>query len=254
MNTNGSDTAKNGLTVCVDWLSFTLTSSIEPTDAFSLLGYSKDNFYELPSGRYGYKKCYKHLTHNVHVLYDGNDGMGVHVDVSGSAIDEVLHSYHDKHCVQTPFGVAYESSSGEFDPEKDDMGSTVLADLLSDVLSVGKITRLDLAVDDMDAFYFTMNDLQNLFESGSCSTRFKGFRQDKETSFSGKVTGNTFYLGSRKSECMVRIYDKQLEQNKKLKQAKKTTCGTSMGSLGTGIKRRACKRCFQNSCVRNASR
>ena len=101
---------KNGLTVCVDWLSFTLKESKEPSEAFELLGYNRDDFMELPSGRYGYKSAYKHLTEHVYVLYDGNDGMGVHVDISGSSIDNVISAYRKKGTVPTPFGdYAYET-------------------------------------------------------------------------------------------------------------------------------------------------
>lgn len=210
MNLGSNVAFRNGLSVLVDWLSFTLKESVEPTDAFQLLGYSSADFHPLPSGRYGYKSAYVHrMNAGFTVLYDGNDNMGVHVDISGGALDDVLRNYHDKRCVLTPFGdMAY---------DVDDFASTVFADLLKDICSTGKITRLDLAIDDMGAEHFTMDELQHIFDSGSCVTRFREYRQQKSKSFTGKVTGNTFYLGSRTSMCMVRIYDKKLEQNAKLK-------------------------------------
>lgn len=215
MKFGGSDTFRNGLSVRIDWLSFTMKESVEPTDAFELLGYSSVDFHALPSGRYGYKSAYTcRIQDGITVLYDGNDGMGVHVDISGSAVDDVLQHYHDKCCIVTPFGgMAYDT---------DNFASTVLSDLLKDICLVGKITRLDLAIDDMGAEFFTMDELQEIFDSGSCVTRFKEYRQQKSKSFVGKTTGNTFYLGSRTSMCMLRIYDKKLEQNAKLRRTEES--------------------------------
>jgi len=218
MEIGGDAKLNNGLSVLVDWLSFTLIDSIEPSDAYELLGYSSADFHMMPKGQYGYKTSYKHLVHNIHVLCDGNDSMGVHVDISGSAVEDVLKHYHDKRCVATPFGgSAYECEN---------MQSTVLSDLLKEIGVSGKVTRLDLAIDDIGAQYFSMDELETIFESGACSTRFKEYRQDKSKTFGCKVTGNTFYLGSRKSACMLRIYDKQLEQNAKLKKTKEPLIDT----------------------------
>ena len=48
----------NGLTVRVDWLSFTLKDITVPATAFELLGYDASAFQLLPSGRFGYKSAY----------------------------------------------------------------------------------------------------------------------------------------------------------------------------------------------------
>lgn len=198
----------NGLTVRVDWLSFTLKDITVPATAFELLGYDACAFQLLPSGRYGYKSAYTcNAVNGVTVLFDGNEGMGVHVDISGSAFDIVLQKYYENHCENTPFGVAYAT---------DDLMGTVLCNMLKDIMSVGQITRFDLAVDDIGAEYFNMDELQEIFETGKCVTRFRGYKQQKSKTFTGEVTGNTLYLGSRRSACMLRIYDKKLEQNAKL--------------------------------------
>lgn len=212
MKLGGNDTFRNGLTVRVDWLSFTLKDSVDPCDAFDLLGYSITEFHALPSGRFGYKSAYACVANDgLAVLFNGNDGMGVHVDVSGSAVDDVLSHYHEKRSVSTPFGdVAYEA---------DDIASTVLSDLLKEICLCGKLTRLDLAIDDMGAEYFTMDEIQNMCQMGMCVSRFRSFRPDMEIAFTGPVLGHTIYFGKRESACMIRAYDKKLEQNAKLQKS-----------------------------------
>lgn len=209
----GADaTFRNGLSVCVDWLSFTMPEIEDPIDVIELLGYSDVDF-RASSGRYGYKSAYVCLLHDgLTILYDGNEGMGVHVDISGSAIASVLQSYYDSRLmISTPFGeMAYEAA---------DLASSILSDLLNDILLVGKITRLDLAIDDIGAEYFALDEVEELLEIGACVTRFKEYRIQKSKSFGGKTSGNTVYLGSRSSACMIRIYDKKLEQNAKLKKS-----------------------------------
>lgn len=46
---------ENGLKVSIDWLSFTITKLSCVGDVLSLLGYSREDFNEMPRGRYGYK-------------------------------------------------------------------------------------------------------------------------------------------------------------------------------------------------------
>ena len=71
------------------------------------------------------------------------------MDVSGSAIQDLIEHYLKSRSVITPFGdMAYETSS--FD-------GTVLSDILRDISTVGHITRLDLAIDDIGAQYYTLD-------------------------------------------------------------------------------------------------
>lgn len=199
---------RNGLSVRVDWLSFTIKDCTEPFDVIDMLGYSSNDFLALSHGRNGYKSAYAcRICDGLSILFDGNDGMGVHADISGGAIENVLKHYHDKRLFDVPFG------GSAYEADRDN--STVLTDLLREICVSGKITRLDLAIDDIGAEHFTMSELQELLETGSCVSRFKEYRQDISKTFGGSVTGNTLYLGSRKSLCMLRIYDKKLEQNSK---------------------------------------
>lgn len=210
MNLMEKITLKNGLCVLVDWLSFTLTSAQEPSSALDLLGFSMDEFYELPSGQNGYASCLKCLSSNLRILYNGNENMGVHVIVSGSAISDLLTHYCKKtfRPVSTPFG-SHGVEVSSFD-------ESVLSSFLKSVLDVGKFSRIDLAVDNLGELYFDMDELANIFNSRLYVSKSRSWKYIVNHD-SNYITGQSIYLGSRSSDLMLRIYDKRLEQQSKHK-------------------------------------
>lgn len=199
----------NGLKICIDWLSFTLSEPCSLDSVFSLMGYPMADFQSLPKGRNGYRSQLHHPLYSISVQYDGQEGMGIHVDVSGSAVPDLLDHYYIVHQSPTPFGgMAYNMSS--FD-------STVFSDMLKDISASGHITRLDLAIDDMGARYYTLPSLNEKLSENSYVSKFRGWKHLVERKNSGdidNITGYTIYMGSRVSPVMLRVYDKQLEQNK----------------------------------------
>lgn len=198
----------NGLSICVDWLSFTILDTTLPNYIVSMLGYNLSDFRECPHGLRGYRKQLKHFIYPISIMYDGNDGMFVHAEISGSAIADVVTHFQNKHSFLTPFGtVAYETVS--FD-------STVFADLLQEIQAHGQITRLDLAVDDRTTQYYDMPELHAIFSSGNYLSKFRKWKELVKYEDANRRTGHTIYLGSRESGVFIRIYDKQLEQNEKL--------------------------------------
>lgn len=197
----------NGLFASVDWLGFTLTNEEDPTVAITLLGYDKEEFTLLSRGASGYRNQYRHALYPVFILFDGNEGMGIHVDITGTAITDVIKHYKESHTVKTPFGKGFEAQ---------DFNLTIFAHLLKEILSCGHITRLDLAVDDIGAKYYTLADLSAVLASGNYVSKFRSYKEIKENKDSNTCIGHTIYLGSRASDAMLRVYDKQLEQSKKL--------------------------------------
>ena len=122
MKTGERDIHSNGLNICIDWLSWTLSEPCTVEFALQLMGYSIADFQLLPQGRNGYRSQLHHSVYPISVQYDGREGMGIHVDVSGSAIQDLIEHYLKSRSVITPFGdMAYETSS--FD-------GTVLSDIL----------------------------------------------------------------------------------------------------------------------------
>lgn len=199
-------TLENGLYISVDWLSFTIKNNMLPENVVALFGLQMTDFQSGLNGRYGYKSRIRHSHHSIDILYDGNDDMGIHVDVTGSAIGYFLESYRNKHSEVTPFGgIAYAMDS--FD-------STVLSDLLQEILDIGKITRLDIAIDDLGCSYYSMDELTDIFNDGLYCSCFRKWKLNLEKGKFG-TTGHSIYFGSRTSEIMFRIYDKRLERNSK---------------------------------------
>lgn len=197
----------NGLYLSIDWLSFTVKDDMSYLDVVSYFGLRMEDFQTGLNGRYGYKSRIQHSIYPIHVLYDGMDGMGVHVDISGSAVGYFLNSYKEKKtCDMTPFG--------ELSYSVESFDSTVLADLLKDIMDKGQLTRLDLAVDDFGCHYYSLDELTDIFNSGLYVSKFQKWKLNMEKS-KGRTTGHTIYLGSRTSEIMLRVYDKKLEQNSK---------------------------------------
>ena len=211
MNIGNDTNLNNGLYLVVDWLEFTIKKVMSWETAISHFGLNINEFKIELKGAQGYKSRVRHIIYPISFLYDGNDDMGIHVSVSGSAVRYFLDCYFKKYdCCDTPFGgVAYEVES--FD-------DTVLKDVLKDILDIGQVTRLDLAVDDKGCAFYTCEEVCNIFQNGLYTSRFKTydfvFKGGK-----GFCSGRTLYLGSRKSELFIRIYDKQLEQNSKKKGA-----------------------------------
>lgn len=192
----------NGLSVLVDWIGFTVLSLSVLDDILSLFGLSRSDFSILPHGSNGYKSCILYNGCNIRVSYDGNENMGVHFDISGSGVSCFLELYKQSISYQTPFGPAYNKSPDE----------TILCSLFRSISSVGKLTRLDLAVDDIGCKYFSCDDIENYYQNDQIRSRFSKHQHIYSDSDHVK-TGDTIYFGSRKSDVFLRIYDKQLEQS-----------------------------------------
>lgn len=211
MKTGVKDIHSNGLNICIDWLSWTFSESCTLETVFHFMGYPMADFQKLPQGRNGYRSQLWYSAYPISVQYDGQEGMGIHVDVSGSAVPDLIEHYIKAHSSPSPFcGMAYESS---------DFDSSVFSDMLKGISSCGHLTRIDLAIDDMGARYYTLPSLDAKLSNKFYVSKFRKWRHLVEHENGNDITGYTIYMGSGSSSIMLRIYDKQLEQNKKLKKA-----------------------------------
>ncbi len=214
METGYRENLANGLSALVDWMSFTFTELNNPDQVIKLLGFRIDDFNDMEKGRYGYQKGYKCTWCNLTVLYSGQPGMGVHVDISGSAILAVLEKYHESSMAAVPFG--------DVGMEVQNFGDTVLADFLKTIFgSGGKFSRMDLAVDDISSNFFSARDVLNLVRNDQYSTRLRAGRIEEGF---GSEYGLTIYFGSRKSDLMIRVYDKAAERDAKKKAILSEAC------------------------------
>lgn len=203
-----SDCLNNSLVASIDWIAF--TSTIIPTaeEMMGFLGYFTGDFVVLPKGAQGYKKMYRLNGFPVTILTDGTPEMGIHVIIAGSAIADVLEHFKRTLADHAPF-------TEESVLELTDLGNTVMIEFLQQVKQIGWLTRFDLAVDDHGAQYFSVEDIRAFLDRQEVVSKFRKFRDVYESTLGSECTGHTVYLGSRQSEIMLRIYDKQLEQNQK---------------------------------------
>lgn len=202
-----TDITKNNLRVLIDWLSFTFSpgEDFTVTDAVTFLGFHTDDFIRASKGASGYRTMHLYNGANIRVLSDGKPDMGIHVDVSGSAVPSLLYAWQKKNTCNTPFGETATMYS--------DFGYALLLDMLDALSGIATFTRLDLAIDDIGCSYYSCDDISRLAENQQVISRFKKFEiRNPRTLSDGTKKGHTVYFGSRKSEIMLRIYDKKLEQ------------------------------------------
>lgn len=205
MKTGNNLTTDNQLCISVDYIAFTITEGFTVDTLLSMYGLSLADFVVKPKGGYGYRSLIVHNTESIRVYYDGNEDMGIHVEVTGSAIPYFLKCFEASgYNVPTPFGFAYDVDSFDI---------TVLADLFRQIMGDGHLTRLDLAIDDKGAQYYTLKELSDCVHQGAFSSRFRSHKEILE--FGNGKSGHTIYFGSRESDIMLRVYDKKLEQCKK---------------------------------------
>lgn len=197
----------NNLKISCDWLSFTvLNNNYSVEDVCNFLGYAFHDFTEMPKGGNGYSSMIKLDGFPVMILYNGKSDMGIHVSISGSAITEVLSKYKESKKIDGAFGSGYLGTYGI---------ESYLSEFLKEIRSIGQLSRIDLALDDQTNDYFSLDDLLSYVQNEQVVSKFRGYRHIKESSLSGELNGQGIYFGSRKSDIMLRVYDKKIEQEKK---------------------------------------
>lgn len=195
----------NKLEVSIDWLGFTVFDFSTPMNVVEWLGFNESDF-TVCNGGYGYKASLRHNLYPIVIFYDGNENMGIHVDISGSAVSPAVDAYIDSTKELTPWG--------DYAAEYHEEGC--MKAYLCHLNDCAKFTRLDLAIDDKGGNYYSVDEVKEICENERCATRFKGYRMVSESKFNSKgKIGNTLYIGDRSSSCYLRIYDKRLEQIKK---------------------------------------
>ena len=191
----------NSLKVSIDWIAFTSTIITEVSEMISFLGYADEDFVLLPRGANGYKKMHRLESAPVTILSDGNEDMGIHVVISGTAIPDLLEHFRASITGDTPFAAEAVTLS--------DFDNSIMTEFLQQVRRLGWLTRFDLAVDDLGAQYFTLDDVKGFLDRQEVVSRFRVYKNVLEATFANEKTGHTIYFGSRRSEVMLRVYDKQ---------------------------------------------
>jgi phage replication initiation protein len=169
----------------IHWLSLTMPSEFELSRVFTdVLKIPNSSFALRKRGREGYRSQYSNDSQTIIVLTDGGHfGMGHHIVLTGSACEEI--------------------------------GPKIVNIALSAIELGGKISRVDLAIDDHVGL-LDLAVIESSIRKGLCTSRFLtppriegGF--DKKT---GKESGKWIKFGRRSSGMYFRFYDKAAEQRK----------------------------------------
>lgn len=207
------------LVVSIDWISFTFSKSIPVKEAMRKFGFEIEQFQEMPKGLSGYRKRYCHYVDGkglVQFLADGNNGendMGIHVDVSGSAVAFFFETFFGFLLSDTPYGDSAVQIPEDWDFRDAD---NIVALLFHRIREFATFTRLDLAIDDFGKF-FSVSEVHSLVQNHQCVTRFRSYQYYSSHNMSdNSLTGETLYIGSKKSDAFLRIYNKGLEQGLEL--------------------------------------
>jgi len=179
-NTGALDT--QSVEVLIDAICFTLHGKDALEDSDSLLGYENE-WESLGYGRHFYPVGERrgHLFR----YSGGKPEMGVHIEGMGKACREL---------------------------EERGVVKDWPAFFLDINCACGKVTRVDIAIDDYVGF-LDIKHIREQMESGNFTSVFTDFQVQmswKSPDFDRK--GITCYFGSRKSESLIRIYDKAQEQ------------------------------------------
>ena len=181
--TKGKKTDIADFAIILDWLSFTIFGHSLQVVLEDVLGFGRDDFFHAGAGSYGYREKYV-LKENpyVTVFTDGREDQGIHVQISGQGCQFMLRR------LQT--------------------------ELFTNVLEYdGQFTRVDLALDDREARWYTIPQLMGHIRRQEIVSCWKKAEVDTGLGLSrGELQKQVIYLGSPRSDFSLCIYNKTLEQ------------------------------------------
>lgn len=166
--------------VLIDWLAWTL-KVVDPHEAIRLSGLDCLEFSAASGGGMGYKSSLR--SGNVVVFYDGNEGMGCHISMSGQGCRQYEAFKDTQHCWYQ---------------------------LLHNLKSIDvKFSRIDLAIDNVDGC-LQLDKLESAIRTKHIRSRFKKglLNEGLNLTDSTDQLGKTIYLGSPQSRLKIRFYDK----------------------------------------------
>ena len=173
-----SDISEN--VIVYDWVTISCKAD-DPALLMKLVDMKGQEWEPMKKGMNGYKQGF--FCNNISVLFDGNDGMGTCLNMSGQGC-RAFEEY----------------GTGDFDG---------LFQLLQDNSEFFNLTRLDVAFDDHTGIL----DIQRLFDDCRSREFVSKFKlAEVRDKFDDKTDGITVMHGSKHSDILIRIYDKAAER------------------------------------------
>lgn len=167
--------------VLYDWLTFT-TKDYDHHGIIELLGMTEVSWTQI-NGFYGYQD--RLYFGGISIHYNGREDMGVCCEMSGQG----CRTFEE-----------YTGLPGKWD------------DLFADIASENMhVTRLDVAFDDHTGVLDIDRIVQDVDE-GNFVTRLRSCETVRSKKTDSDIVGKSATIGSRKSQILVRIYDKAVER------------------------------------------
>ena len=174
-------------TYIIDWLSFTCKMG-NPFEVIELAGLGQLNFTESDRGRYGYDNAYT-LDGIINVFYSSKrSDMGVHVEMTGQGVRK------------------YETIM--------EVDKVTWRQVFEHLRTFATFSRIDLALDEYEGLV-GFADIIKKIERGEHVGRCRSFKVISGRGSNGEHTGTTIYMGSNKSDLMLRVYEKNYERQAK---------------------------------------
>lgn len=171
----------------IDWLSFTCKMG-NPLEVIELAGLGNLTFSETDRGRYGYDLGYT-VDGLINVFYSAKrSDMGVHVEMTGQGVRK------------------YETIM--------QVDKVTWAQVFEHLRSFATFSRIDLALDEYEGLV-GFADIIGKIERGEHVGRCRSFKVISGRGSNGEHTGTTIYMGSNKSDLMLRVYEKNYERQAK---------------------------------------
>ncbi|MCD7768710.1 MAG: replication initiation factor domain-containing protein [Oscillospiraceae bacterium] len=170
------------LAIIIDWLSVTIMG-YTPTEVINLLGLGSLTW-QTVRGSKGYRA--RMTACDISIAYDGAPGMGVWIEITGTGC----------RAFEAISSLSWEELFAWFHAHAD----------------TTHISRLDVACDDRSGVSSMQSMLRDI-EKGNYRSKARQHRIILSGSNNTETIGSTIYMGSAKSDMLMRIYDKGAQKN-----------------------------------------
>ena len=171
----------------IDWLSFTVKLG-DPLEVIEKVGLSGLDFQLVESARYGYNRNYT-VDGLINVMFsDKRSDMGVHVEMTGQGVRK------------------YETLM--------EVSGFTWWQVFEYLRSFVNFSRIDLALDEYEGLV-DFNNIIGKINRGEHVGRCRTFKVIAGRNSKGEHIGTTIYMGSNKSDIMLRVYEKNYERQQK---------------------------------------
>ncbi len=193
----------------MDWFSYTVPEDVSIDDAVPV-GADRE-WTALDHGDMGYLRSA--ISDGIRVYYDGSEGMGKHISLSGSACAALEATYGDELAAMGGWlGYAGKMDAAGYN-----------------------VTRFDGAVDERRG-RLKMSVLREWAEAERYTSSWQQFRTERSRRRRGDDFGETLYFGAPSSECRARIYDKSAERRSKGEDVKGPWVRTELQTRGAAAR------------------